>query len=221
MLRFRGMKGWFFITWPLVFAVIFFALYGLRFVPGDILMIGEELAGRRGYNPQPVAGEKNVPAGNYTVGEPRIIIESIGLDSAIIFQSSSDLAVLNESLLKGVVHFPKSAFPGQDGTVLIFGHSTTKLPAKNKNYAVFNHLKDLERGDVVKIQSGDQEYRYSVLSVVLKKASEAEIDLESATPKLILSTCNVLGRKEERFVVEAEFMGSSPIATPSQSETSS
>jgi len=36
------MKGWFFITWPLVFAVIFFALYGLRFVPGDILMIGEE-----------------------------------------------------------------------------------------------------------------------------------------------------------------------------------
>lgn len=145
----------------------------------------------------------------------RIIIPAIEVDAPIVFPKSADIDVLNDSLLKGIVHYPGSALPGEKGSVFLSGHSTGLTIVHNKSFEVFNRLKDLKTGDIVQIQSGNQEYRYRVLSMKIAKVDGAVIDLNSRKEKLILSTCRIFGRdvKDDRFVVEAEFMGKYPLSS--------
>ena len=203
----KGFYIWFISIWFLILVSFFTFLYGLGLVPSEILALGGEV-----YDGQNSTEVTPAQIHGRSVEYPRILIGAIGLDSEIIFPQSDDLDTLNQNLLKGVVHFPSSAFPGKEGNMLIFGHSTAKLPARNKNYAIFNRIKELKQGEIITIQEGDREYYYKVSSVALRRASETEINLSSQKPMLTLSTCNVLGRKEERYIVEAEFVGSSPIA---------
>jgi len=131
---------------------------------------------------------------------------------------------LNDHLTRGVVHYPGSALPGEFGNVFLFGHSTGLRVVHNKAYAVFNGLKELTPGQVVRIRYGGREYWYRVTSVAMKAADEAWVDLRRDTKqrKLTLSTCNVFGAKTDRFVVEAEFMKSYPLRSyASASGTSS
>ncbi len=145
----------------------------------------------------------------------RIIIPEIDVNSPVIFPKSIDNDALNNSLLKGIVHYPGSALPGEKGSVFLFGHSTGLTIVHNKSFEIFNRLKDLRTGDIVQIQSGNQEYRYRVLSMKIAKADEAVIDLNSKEQKLVLSTCRIFGRdvKDDRFIVEAEFMGKYPVSS--------
>ena len=49
-------------------------------------------------------------------------------------------------------------------------------------------------------------YVYTVRSVELKQADEAQISLEKGSRILTMSTCNSVGAKEERYVVKADFV---------------
>ena len=142
---------------------------------------------------------------------PRIIIPRIAVDSLIVLPTTQDPATLNAGLLKGVVRYPGSAMPGKTGNVLLFGHSTT-LQAHNIAYKVFNRLKELKPGDGVAIRSDTREYLYRVRGVEIRQANDARIDLTSNKKLLTLSTCNIIGGKESRYVVTAEFVESYPLA---------
>lgn len=142
---------------------------------------------------------------------PRIFIQNISVDSPVIFSTSQNLDVLNTDLLKGVVGYPGSVMPGEIGNVFLFGHSTL-LPAHNQAYKVFNRLKELKSGDVISIHSDTRAYSYMVTKVELGQADDTKINLTSNRKVLTLSTCNVIGNKESRYIVEAEFVGSYPLA---------
>lgn len=141
----------------------------------------------------------------------RIVIDAIGVDTSISNPDSRSIDVLDQALLDGVVHYPGSADLGEAGNVFLFGHSTGFRVVNNPAFKVFNDLKELNENDLIRVQSNSHEYVYRVTSVSLVNADEALVDLSATGRRLTLSTCNSFGQKQERYVVEAEFVGQYPV----------
>ena len=146
--------------------------------------------------------------------EARILISAIGVDAPIIIPASRDLNILNDALLKGAVYYPDSGLLGAIGNVLIFGHSTGLSIVRNQNFEVFNRLQELKEGDIIRIRAEDREYWYRVRSLSIKDARETEVLMSTTESVLTLVTCKIFGGngKESRYVVEAEFVRSYPLA---------
>ena len=113
--------------------------------------------------------------------------------------------------MRGVVHYPTSGFMDDVSNVFLFGHSSELPYVRNKNYKVFNRLKELLEGDIIKVQTRDTNYVYRVRRVSLVLAPETPVAFSTEKRMLTLATCNVLGEKDERYLVEADFAGAFPI----------
>lgn len=137
----------------------------------------------------------------------RIIIGKIGVDSFVSNPIKSDTATLNESLLKGAVRYPGSGTLGV-GNMFLFGHSTGIRVVNNQAYKAFNRLNQMDLGDTIKVQSENVEYLYEVVSVSLVDSDEKLVDFSKNKNMLTLSTCDVFGEKQERYVIEARFIKS-------------
>lgn len=145
--------------------------------------------------------------------EPKAIIApSINLSAPIQRPESTDILVLDEALRFGPVHYPGSANLGGTGNMFIFGHSSELKVVNNQAYKVFNRINQLKIGAEVIVRSDTREYVYAVSRVSLVDQSKELVNLESSGKKLTLSTCNSFGAKTERYVVEADFVRSYPIA---------
>lgn len=201
----------FFGLWFLIFLATLSLLYHFGLVPRGVAEIGDGIIS--------AANEgKNHPSASFSGAavqlKPRIIIPKIGVNASVVFPDDTDINILNNALTKGVVHYPSSALPGQAGNVFLFGHSTGLKVVNNKSYAVFNRLSELKAGDVIRLRHENSEYWYKVLSTKIKKDDEAWVDLSPGkTRRLTLSTCRIFGAKEERYVVEAEFVSSYRLMT--------
>lgn len=216
----------FYILWFMSFAVLFSTLYTFGFIPDRVGALGEGVkSGLRGGHVSLLSATLSTAKGEgvdevmpdtksaYS-SEPRLIIENIGLSAKIVTPASTDDNILNTALTKGAVYYPGSGKLGEVGNVFLFGHSTGLAVVYNKNYAVFNRLKELGAGDIVRVQSDGREYWYRVLGVSIKKADDAHIDLATTRKLLTISTCRIFGGREDRYVVEAEFMKSYPLTIP-------
>jgi LPXTG-site transpeptidase (sortase) family protein len=133
----------------------------------------------------------------------RITIDKIGVDVPVLTPASTDIAVLDRALLSGAVHYPGSGRLGENGNMLIFGHSSYLPVVKNDAFKAFNELSKLERGDTITVVSDTHRYVYSVETVGLSRAEETVIVLDANAPKLTLATCNSFGDEQERWVVTA------------------
>lgn len=137
----------------------------------------------------------------------RIIISSVGIDTPIINPTSQDINVLNEALNSGAVRYPGSGNPEDITNMFIFGHSSHLPVVNNQAYKALNDLEDVLPGDIVRVQTESKEYHYRVTNVQLVSAENAWVEFASTKKKLTLSTCNNFGSKQDRFVVEAEWIG--------------
>lgn len=145
-------------------------------------------------------------------GEPvRIVIDSVDIDWTISNPESTSIAVLDEALREGVVRYPGSGMLSDTSNMFLFGHSSYLPVVYNPAYQVFNNLENTQVGDYIRVYSDTVEYLYKVISVSLVDASEALVEFETGVKKLTLSTCNSFGSKEERYIVEADFVGSYPL----------
>ncbi len=142
----------------------------------------------------------------------RLIISKIGVDTPILNPNSTDIKVLDEKLKYGAVRYPKSGLLGEKDNIYIFGHSTSYKIVRNKAYKALNHLNYLKIGDIIKIQSENKEYLYSVTSVKTEKDTNAVVKFNTGEKTLTISTCNTLGAKEDRFIVRADFITSYPLS---------
>ena len=135
----------------------------------------------------------------------KILIEKININASVSNPNTVDLETLNEALELGAVRYPTSGLLGEDKNIFIFGHSTS-LETENDFYKTFNNLNDLLVGDIIILQSADNEYIYKITSVYLTDTDEGIVRFDENEQKLTLSTCNTLGQKEERYIVEADFI---------------
>lgn len=149
------------------------------------------------------------PAIDFSVGpQPiRLVIEKIGVDAPVENPQSRDIAVLDNALLKGVVHYPGSGSLESNTNMFIFGHSTNWTTVHNQAFKSLNRLNELQLGDKIKLFSDEKEYTYKVIGVSLVAQDEALVKFEAGKRKLTLSTCDTFGKRDARFVVTADFVG--------------
>jgi len=137
----------------------------------------------------------------------RVVAPSIGMDVKVENPTSTEISVLDDSLLRGAVRYPTSAMLGVNGTVLLFGHSSYLPIVHNQAYKAFNEIQKLANGDIVSVYSSDKEYRFKVTAVRKADASEESVELPQDGEHLILVTCDSFAKKTDRFVVHADYVG--------------
>ena len=184
-----------------VFAISFAVLYLLNFVPSEL-------------QDQNTTTLPTDTASTTTIGQKqyelpvRIAIEKIGVNSIVQNPTTTNIYALDDLLLHGVVRYPGSGLPGQ-GNMFFFGHSTGLKLVNNQAFREFNNLKNLVAGDTILVYSDTHVYTYKVNNVRMTNADEVLVDFSVKKNMLTLSTCNTFGQKQERYVVEADFVGSS------------
>jgi len=187
----------------LIFAVSFTVLYVLNFVPSEIQ--NEDIT----TVPFNIASTTTV--GKKQVELPiKITIDKIGVDSIIQNPDTTNIYTLDDLLLHGAVRYPGSGVPGE-GNMFLFGHSTSFKIVHNKAYQTFDNLKDLKAGDIITVYSTTKKYNYAVTGVSLVHSQDAVIDIGSKKNMITLSSCNTLGAKEDRYLVQGDYVGSSAI----------
>lgn len=137
----------------------------------------------------------------------RISIPHIGVDTIVQNPATTNISVLDDLLTKGSVRYPGSGLAGK-GNMFLFGHSTGLRVVNNQAYRAFNNIKNLQAGDEITVYAENKKYIYRVRDVTLVDSTEAWVDLSVTSPMLTLSTCNTFGKKEERHVVQADFVRS-------------
>jgi sortase A len=154
--------------------------------------VGDRSGPPEGYRPDP--------------GDPvfRIAIPSIDVERVVVE------GVDTEDLRKGPGHYPycrrgfelctegfKTAWPGEDGRVLISGHRTTYG-------APFWDLDKLGSGDEIHLETRWGDFKYSVVDKVVVDDKDASIVIPGDGPEVVLTTCNPRFSAEQRLIVYAE-----------------
>jgi len=204
-----------FILW---FAVIFLAtftgLYLLGLVPSELASSNQTSildalpsAGLPVIESTTTLAVKRTFQGEYPT---HITIPKIGVNASISNPSSTDTDILDNDLTHGAVHYPGSGLLA-DGNLFLFGHSTNWSVVQNQAYKTFNDLNNLEAGDLIQVTGQTQVFTYKVTSVRLADSDQIWVDLSGDKQMLTLSTCNTFGQKQERYVVQADFVSSQPL----------
>lgn len=112
-----------------------------------------------------------------------------------------------QSLKAGVAHAKGSSFPGGNGTIYLFAHSTNTLANVSVYNAVFYELKALEPGDKIIIFFAGQKYIYQVLEQQTIEANDISWLTDQSAEneqKLVLQTCWPPGTSLKRLIVVAK-----------------
>jgi LPXTG-site transpeptidase (sortase) family protein len=194
--------------------VTFGILYLFGFVPNEL-----KINDIRHLNKGPILENNSIIEGTASIKEKenltevkitgelpvRIKIDAIGVDTSIYNPETTDIKIMDEYLLRGAVRYPGSGLLGV-GNIFLFGHSTGYKVVNNQAYKTFNGLGKLKVGDEITVYSSHAKYIYSVINVEMKTASKIEVDFSNIKNILTLSTCNVFGEEEDRYIVEAVFV---------------
>ncbi len=109
-------------------------------------------------------------------------------------------------LQTGVAHAKGSVFPGMQGNVYLFAHSTDNFWDVGRYNAVFYLLKDMKPGDDISVYFENTRYNYKVDHTVIKDPNDVDFLVHSQVPgkeQLILQTCWPPGTTWKRLFVIA------------------
>ena len=110
-----------------------------------------------------------------------------------------------EALKKGIAHAKGTYFPGQNGTIFLFSHSTDSPLNFARYNAIFYLLKKLEIGDEIIVFFADKKYIYKVNEVKVADAGDTSwLEPKSSGEELILMTCDPPGTTWRRLLVIAK-----------------
>lgn len=143
----------------------------------------------------------------------RIVIPRIDQNVPVIKVGSEHLinrdwqALENEiqdALQSGVVHYPGTNVPGEDGNIVLTGHSSYFPWDPGRFKDVFALLHDVEVGDSVLVYSNQEKHVYKVNSKFEVKANNIDVLKQTPDEQLTLITCTPVGTNLRRLIVTAE-----------------
>ncbi len=143
-----------------------------------------------------------------------VIIPKLNLELPTIFPASANENDIENNLDTGVVHYPTTAMPGQQGNTAFFGHSSNNIFNKGNYKFAFVRLHELEPGDVFYLTHSGKLYTYKVYDKKTVKPDQTwvlnNVDGKNATATLI--TCDPPGTSINRLVVWGEQISPDPNA---------
>lgn len=144
---------------------------------------------------------------------PEVIIPKINVQIPVNYnQTSTDEAAIENDLDHGVVHYPTTANPGEQGNVAIFGHSSNNIFNKGKYKFAFVLLHTLEEGDTFYLTYNEKVYVYKVISRRVVEPSEVGVlgPVPGQTATATLITCDPPGTSLHRLVVVGQQISPDP-----------
>ncbi len=135
---------------------------------------------------------------------PQVIIPKINVQIPVDFNlTTTDESVIENQLESGIVHYPTTSLPGQNGNSAFFGHSSNNIFNKGKYKFAFVLLHELVPGDTFYVTKDSKVYAYKVFSKTIVDPSEVgvlnPVTGHAATATLI--TCDPPGTSLRRLVV--------------------
>ncbi len=143
-----------------------------------------------------------------------VIVPKISVNAPIQFPPTLDESQIQLSLRDGVAHYAGTALPGQQGNVVLFGHSSNDWWEPGNYKFVFALLDRLAAGDTVQINYESRKYVYQVTNSVVVAPTDFSVIQATPEPTLTLITCTPPGTSWKRLVVHAKQI--EPAATKTQ-----
>ncbi len=107
-----------------------------------------------------------------------------------------------DALQKGVAHAKGTNFPGQNGRIFLFSHSTDSPLNFTRFNAIFYLLKKLEKGDRIIIFFADKKYIYEVSEITTATPKDTNwIQPKIGEEELVLMTCDPPGTTWQRLLI--------------------
>jgi LPXTG-site transpeptidase (sortase) family protein len=148
--------------------------------------------------------------GHVTSAAPEIIIPKINVEVPVVYGvTSTDDSVVQKALEVGVVHYADTASPGQDGNLVIVGHSAGNIFNPGQYKYVFSLLHKLDNGDVFYLQKDSVRYTYQVYKKEIVKPTDVGVlSPQPDSPAVAtLITCDPPGVSSNRLVVVGRQIG--------------
>lgn len=136
-----------------------------------------------------------------------IIIEKIAALAPIILNvDGADENTYFPALKKGVAHLQGSAKPGENGNIVIFGHSSQAVNTENKYGDIFSRLNELKNGDeiIIYIAKKKKQILYKVTDKNIVNPDDVSATYDTGEDKLTLITCWPIGSDEQRLIITAK-----------------
>lgn len=158
--------------------------------------------------------------------DPEVIIPKINVEIPVNYnETSTDEATIENDLKGGVVHYPTTSLPGQNGNAAFFGHSSNNIFNPGKYKFAFVLLHELVPGDTFYLTKDNKVYVYKVFSKTIVDPSDVgvlnPVPGHNATATLI--TCDPPGTSLHRLVVVGDQISPDPsgntAATPNSTTT--
>jgi LPXTG-site transpeptidase (sortase) family protein len=147
-----------------------------------------------------------------------LIIPKINVQIPVVYDVNTiEESAVEKGLERGVVHYANTSMPGQDGNVVIFGHSSNNIFNPGKYKFAFVLLSKLENGDTFYIQKDGKRYTYQVYKKQIVIPSNVGVLTNTdkgSTATLI--TCDPPGTSTNRLVVTAEQISPDPAQNSAQ-----
>ena len=175
-----------------------------------------------------VPNQANIPLDVEIVPyENRIVIPKLGKNVPLVdvngrqglsFENLED--VFMQELEKGVVRYPGTARPGDDGNAFVFGHSSNYPWIKGDYNDVFALLDNLVYGDEIIVYYNQKKYTYVIREKkVVKPGNVKVMNREEGKKELSLMTCWPVGTALNRLIVFSELKSVTDSTTDSVAAT--
>lgn len=144
--------------------------------------------------------------------ENRIIVPKIGKNIPLVDVELSKNVdfdhmenIFMKELEKGVIRYPGTARPGENGNAFVFGHSSNFPWMKGAYNQVFALLDKLTYGDEVIVYYNQKKYVYVIREKKIVKPGDVKVlNRDPERKELSLMTCWPLGTTLKRMIVFAE-----------------
>jgi LPXTG-site transpeptidase (sortase) family protein len=135
---------------------------------------------------------------------PEVIIPKINVEIPVDYsQTTDDENVIENALQSGVVHYPSTVLPGQNGNTAFFGHSSNNIFNPGKYKFAFVLLHTLVKGDTFYLTYNGTVYIYQVIDTKVVSPNDVAVlnDTEGHQATATLITCDPPGTSINRLVV--------------------
>lgn len=138
-----------------------------------------------------------------------VYISKTGTYAPLVIENSRDEKVLYDALKSGVLLYPGSVNPGENGSTVILGHSSGFAWSEGNYKSVFALLNKLEEGDLIRVYFEGEEFTYKVQKSDILSVSKVNDAVNHNNPNnntLFLSSCWPIGTAWNRIVITAELI---------------
>jgi LPXTG-site transpeptidase (sortase) family protein len=176
----------------LVVFIVLFSFFNERFIAPFI-------------QPSRNVSNNSIIVTNATVSpDPEVIIPKINVEVPVVYgMDSIDENDVQKALENGVLHYADTSEPGENGNVVIIGHSAVNVFNAGKYKFAFILLHKVEVGDTFYLQKDGKRYAYQVYDKEVVKPSD--VGVLSPKPDQIatatLITCDPPGYNSNRMVI--------------------